>query len=47
MKKSIHNLITAPQNNFRVFHNGRCVYADEHDERDLQSLLSSYIGNDT
>ena len=47
MKKSICNLIAAPQNNFRVFHNGRCVYADEHDERDLVSLLSTYIGNDS
>lgn len=45
MKKSICNLIAAPQNNFRVFHNGRGVYADKRDERAFESFLSSFFGN--
>lgn len=47
MKKSICNLIAAPQNNLRVFHNGRCVYADGHAERDLKSALGPYVGNES
>lgn len=50
MKKSIRNLITAPQNNFRVFRNGQLVYGDDDDDDDyqkehvLQSILSTYFG---
>lgn len=45
MKKAIRNLIDAPQNNFRVFHNGNLTYSENHQANGLHHLLTSFFGD--
>lgn len=46
MKNALHALIAFPQNNLRLFINGKLVYGDGNRIEDLRAILNGHFGND-
>lgn len=47
MEYALRNLITFPQNNFRLFINGKLVYTDANRIEDLHDILNGCFANES